>query len=85
MQAENLIFLEVNQRSGSAQGLGRPGLMEWPRSNLPVPETLGPGPRLKMQGKRLPSCWKTGLLASREGMRNKGRQHEERAGGKFLG
>lgn len=38
--------------------------MAW--GNLPVPGRLGPGPRLRMQGKRC--WWKSGLLAARGGV-----------------
>lgn len=37
--------------------------MAW--GNPPVPGRLAPGPRLRMQGKRLPCWWKSGLLAAR--------------------
>ena len=63
-QAENLIFIEVNQRSRPAPGIGRPGLTEW--SGV-ICVCLGGW--VQGQNQRCkPSWWQTGLPAAREDM-----------------
>lgn len=69
-----MIFPEVNPGHGEAWAKA----MAW--HNLYVPESLGPGPRPRMHGKGLLSCWRAGFQGAWKGhtqfwgVRNKGRE-----------